>query len=819
MAPVSEKDLDLIAPQRGVTDEELLGLWLQRPVKIYGGVWASTDAVASNIEFSNPWTDWMTNSAVSRKLANHQLLRGNLHLKFVLNGSPYHQGFLGFKYFPYQENNLNAAYDSQQYVIQFPGPILNVSTDTSGEFVCPFYSQKNWIDLAPTEASGYLSTEMGRNLGVLWITPLTALSHVTEATPPPINYSVYAWMENVELAVPTPYVVETEAGFTAKKGGKTENEPESGPVSGPASTVATIASRLSGVPLIGSFAKATEIGANAVGGVAKLFGFSKPTLLDNVGVYKVGIFENHAGGIGFDTANKLSLDPKQETTIDSSVVGLTGDDDMNIMNIAQREGYVTTVTWSSTDVADTVLTQLPVAPGGYAVQTSSIDFDLIHPTPLYWLTRAFAYWTGTLVFKFKFASTRFHRGRLQIAYLPRDATILPTVDWTNVTWNTVVDVNEDNEVEVELPWTQALPWLSTKRILWSDTAFGYPESNGTLVLRVINALEDTSAAATVDIVVTVRAGDDFKVNKPYSQAIQNYYTWIHNETNLPSTRNGYGDTDYVDPTFTAVPTNQLTNPNPALTEAGFTKVESNEPTDCVNFGESMLSLRTLIKRYSHYLAVGAKDRTSDLYGFTLPAHPFDARRVVTSFRAPTTPGWWTNNQTFYTYFRSGFVGLRGGSRYRMFLVDDEKGSTTDDVHVNFLANSVRLVDVGAPFVDEFNSDENFYYADGNGSALSVTHVNGGMECEVPYYSQLNFIHGSAADDRYGLATAGAYASLNSVFAHFQTPHRTGTGGWDHAGRVYIYSAAAEDATFEWFLAAPPLMRPIAGRYGRDATAT
>jgi hypothetical protein len=813
---------DIVAPQRD-TQTELLATWLARPVELTGGVWAST-VVPGNIPCAsfNPWTTWLTNPAVKNKLSNFQLLRGTLHIKFLLNGSPHHQGFVGCKYFPYQENNLNSGYYNVQQMIQLPGVILNVSTDTSGEFVLPFYSQKNWIDLAPLGTYPNLAIEMGTNLGIIYVGPITALRHVSEPTPPSVGYSIYAWMTNVELAVPTPYGVSSEGGFTVTKSGSkpAENGVPYGPISGPATTIATIASRLVSVPYWGLYAKATEIGASAVGEIAKLFGFSKPSLLVQ-GINKIGVMVNHATGIGYDTANKLTLDPQQEVSINPRAIGFVEEDAMTIAHIAQKPGWISTVTWNSTDARDSILAIIPVSPNGYNVSDIDARFTRIDPTPLFWLTRAFLHWSGSLKMHFKFASTRFHRGRVQLAYIPRIDVAIPNLDLTNITWNTIVDLNEDNEVEIVLPWTQALAWASTKAFDYSVYDQPYTIMNGLVVLKVINPLESTAATSSIDVVVTLAAGDDFKVNKPYSQSIQNYFTWFRGMTTMPGYQNQYADVDWDIPLVDNIAYYSMLRPAPALSQGGFTQVESNENTDNVNFGESILSIRGLIKRYAPWLIVTTTEHDGNLFSIVLPAHPYDYRKFATAMKvdAATKPTIEFNYQTFYTYFRSGYVGVRGGTRYRCILNEVDKSTTTNRAHEPHLLSSVSLCDCAAPCLDSYFNDWSTNYIQGNGTALGVTSVDGGSEFEVPYHTPANFIHGSAMDDRYGLGSVGEYTSPNSAYVTMTLPWRAEAADWEYTGRIEVSTAGAEDASFEWFFAAPSLYWIQDGVvFGRDANA-
>jgi len=48
-----------------------------------------------------------------------------------------------------------------------------------------------------------------------------------------------------------------------------------------------------------------------------------------------------------DAVNKLSLDIKQEVTVDPSVVGVSSADEMSIVGLAKRQSYYTTFPWQT----------------------------------------------------------------------------------------------------------------------------------------------------------------------------------------------------------------------------------------------------------------------------------------------------------------------------------------------------------------------------------------------------------------------------------------------------------------------------------------
>jgi hypothetical protein len=57
------------------------------------------------------------------------------------------------------------------------------------------------------------------------------------------------------------------------------------------------------------------------------------------------IYPNIANSNVHDTAMKLTLDVKQENTVDTRVLGLAGEDEMTISSIAKRQSYLTQFGW------------------------------------------------------------------------------------------------------------------------------------------------------------------------------------------------------------------------------------------------------------------------------------------------------------------------------------------------------------------------------------------------------------------------------------------------------------------------------------------
>jgi hypothetical protein len=189
----------------------------------------------------------------------------------------------------------------------------------------------------------------------------------------PITVNVFVWAEDVVLSVPTTALVDglqqgvtqsgvsdyplDEFGFPSyvqqaaskqKKKGPTKkvNNTMSGDefvkdglISKPATAIANAANALSMIPMIAPYAKATSMVATRIGQVAKIFGYSRPQVLEDTRPYVPRYMGNLSNTDTPEPLVKLSVDSKNELTIDTRVMGLGGEDELAIAAIAQRPTF------------------------------------------------------------------------------------------------------------------------------------------------------------------------------------------------------------------------------------------------------------------------------------------------------------------------------------------------------------------------------------------------------------------------------------------------------------------------------------------------
>lgn len=481
-----------------------LSSYLSRPAKIFTFTWG-VGGTAGLLTSISPWSLFFNVVPIKNKLQNFRYIRCNLHVKFVINASQFYYGSLGAFYQPLvtdlgDKSGAAVAYTpGRQVVVSQRNHVwLNPQSVTSAEIVLPFLHYRNFLDLNANSAS--------INMGELGIWEYAKLQSANGVTTGGVTVNAYAWATDVELSGASSAAILQGKQYTA------------GPVSGPASTVQKVAGRLKDIPVIGPFATATEVVAGAVGDVARFFGYTNVPITDDVKPIKSLAFHTLASSTISEPINKLSLQPDAETS-----VGMHHGDNMLdplvIKDFIARESFLCGTAWSTTDSEGRVLFTSAVTPelfefGGNAPQVATF------PTPLSFASSFFQYWNGDIIFKFRIIKSQYHRGRLNICWDVgiNAAPLMPSVGDPSV-FNVVVDLDEEDEVEVRVPYTQAVPFLNlvkNNNSPWSNgpsPGFNYP-GNGTIQVKVLNTLTAPVSTSGIVIQVFVRGAENLHFASP-----------------------------------------------------------------------------------------------------------------------------------------------------------------------------------------------------------------------------------------------------------------------------------------------------------------
>jgi hypothetical protein len=547
-----------------LTPDVALSNFLKRPVEIYSTTWNESDTVTTTANFF-PWKAYLTNSYIKDKLKNYAYIKFDLKLKFMVNASPFYYGAKLVSYQPLQDfhaGGIPTTYQIRNNILYSQRPHIWIypQNNEGGELTLPFLYYWNMVPL-----NYAINAENLGRIDLLNVVPLASANGVTGTG---VSIVVYAWAENVTISGPTCQLL-------------LQSDEYDGPVSSVASAVATGAGYLSKIPIIGRFATATQIGANAIASIASMFGFTNTPVISDTQPYRPNAFPVLASTEQGYPIDKLTVDPKNEVSVDPGCVGISPSDELMISNIASKESYLTSITWSTSHDPNRILFTAAVTPTLLDKPLTSNSERFL--TPMAWVAMLFKYWRGDIIFRFKFVCTQYHRGRVRISYDPMgdNTNHIGSVSDTQTTvFNTVVDLTKDTNVEVRVPYCQALAWLKHDRTLargWTASASPanyYEEkiNNGILNVRVLTKLTAPVASSDVSFLVSVRAAENFELACPADIDSKISYFEIQSDS--------YECTESI--SIVAGHGPSTSDPNRYL----------------INMGENVVSLRQLLHRYN-----------------------------------------------------------------------------------------------------------------------------------------------------------------------------------------------------------------------------
>jgi len=501
-----------------------LAKFLERPLRIQNITW--TEGSTLNTTFQ-PWDNYFHATSVAKKLDNYAFISCNLHVKFVLNASPFYYGASIASYCPITDFNTDSintnvsTNNGRQLIPMTQRPHIKIFPQTcqGGELVLPFFYYQNWLPVGTRSAF--------QNMGTISMNSFSTLQNAGVSAGSGVTISVYAWATDVRLMGATTNLALQSEDLDLQA--KTEySNPNHGIVSQPASAVANIASKLKNIPVIGPYAKATEMISSGVAAVASLFGFTDTPVVEAVCPLKNLPFPALASADISAPIDKLTLDPKQELSVDTRCCGLDGTDEMMISNIVMRESYLTQFNFTHSNVTDDLLFNLFVSPHLLDYETSGAPVTYVASTPLCHISNLFGYWRGDIIFRFRFICSKFHRGRVLIQWDPT-GNIGTVANASNQVFTKIVDISESTDIEVCIPYVQATEWQYTRMFKDSSKylsidygsngtpigpSYDSTVHNGYLSVKCLTVLTSPTSTSDIEVLVSVRGSDNVEFANP-----------------------------------------------------------------------------------------------------------------------------------------------------------------------------------------------------------------------------------------------------------------------------------------------------------------
>jgi hypothetical protein len=796
------------------TPDVSLADFMARPVKIAQYAWAVGAVPVENL--LNPWQEFFSNRRVVNRINNFSLLRCRLCVRVLINGNPFYYGRMLVSYVPLH------LYDQVSYVgtdsidlitaSQRPHIYLDPTNSQGGSLCLPFV----WPDNSSHIPTGNIGA-----LGILSFREMNSLRHANGGTEP-IDVTVFAWAEDLVLSAPT---LEPCAFLVPQAG---QDEYGTGPISRPAGVIARIASSLRSTPIVAPYARATELAASTVSSIAQMFGYSRPNVISEITQMKPVFVGNLANTNVCDTSMKLTLDCKAETTVDTRVMGLSGADEMTITSITTRESYYNTFVWPQNAQPETLLFNAYVTPMMYQ---QAFDGSY-HFTPTCFASLPFNQWRGTLRYRFQVVCSNFHKGRLKIVYDPVGVVSPPEY---NAQYTRIIDISSERDFTIDIGWAARKSFLRIPPLVpdpnFSNTVplpDGFPFSNGVIAVYVVNNLTapNDSVINDVDVNCFMCSTPDFELVEPTDGKIE-LLSLFPNPTNPNLARNSLDSVPGREklmspprsPFFDRLPDDGVPDkdlvlepqagpaddaPAPVAQESQDTICESVDVTDKtlhVLYGDPVVSLRQLFKRYSIYRLVGINPQN----GNGLRRYTFSQYQNYRGYCASGSASTQQNGSiyaynfvlpTLVSWFTPAYACVRGGMRYKAMVTGAQGNSNNNFILANRRSSdNIYFTDqnIFPSNVDGPRTIANYCPSGVAGQCITHTPDNGVIEYELPYYSPDRFQFGryitkeNIIDTQY---RSDSYSLVN--FGNFTTSF----------GGILLHSAAAEDYTLGFFVACP-----------------
>lgn len=502
--------------------------YFARPVSITNGA----IPLGTRTRFFNTqpvFSAWLSYWATGQqRLLGAYGIRATLVFTLQVAATPFHQGLvcLSFQYGADPSAIPAVYFRSQQSctATNLPHVVLDLSSDTMVQLKVPY--------LAPAEFSRVQTNSSDFVYGCLALNNLAVTPAVAGLTAP--TYQLYIHMEDVELfgAAPQSTVnVQVNSGRKVSPVAK-EFESDAYPYSSALSAGSRVAHFVAkGVPSLAAVGGATAWALGKAADLVRYFGYGKPVVADPV--MRVNVIDA-VGEWNTDVPTAcLTLAPTvTNSTAISTHVGYSDVDEMATAYVRSRWSQLCYFSYDTSVAAGSRIYGCPISPlcmwfvapatpayNRYPQPFATAATNAIQPTSLMFLASSCKYWRGSIKFRFTFAKTKMHAGRVMVAFNPDTFTPSLTSALNNpqlvnfasygalgpdpFPHSAVFDLKDGNVFEFTVPYVSPAPYVT------------FPTTTGTLAFFVVNPLLAPSMVAnSISVLVEVCGGNDFEVADP-----------------------------------------------------------------------------------------------------------------------------------------------------------------------------------------------------------------------------------------------------------------------------------------------------------------
>jgi hypothetical protein len=381
-----------------VHDDPYNGTTLRAEIeRVYSDAWAwSSSSAQGALLKTYKFPEWIiaNSSNVTNKLTNYRFFRGSVNVQIRVMGTDFHSGALMCVWRPhcnptslYPQNSSFTALAQMTAASCQNHVIASAASNTVVGFNIPWASNKPWYDLVNDYPDG------NGHLGSIAIFVLAPLGMSASSSVPSVQVQMSFQFQNVQLAGPTFSALGGELynGFVAqgKRGKEAQDMSSKGILSTAFGMVGDVATALIAIPQISGIASAVAPAAKALSGVARYFGYDKPTSIQAPRFMENINMDNPNYGVGMDMTQKLAIDPENAVSTEHTLFGTSE----NVMDFKVWKNKPQIVAYATiTPPTNGEFMMVPVTPM-YCYSFTNTQTFFVN-TPSSFLGSNFMYWRG-----------------------------------------------------------------------------------------------------------------------------------------------------------------------------------------------------------------------------------------------------------------------------------------------------------------------------------------------------------------------------------------------------------------------------------------
>lgn len=497
---------------------------LKNPVLIETATWDTTQMPGTElISFTLPAIFATLDTFHTRMLQVYSYFKPTVNLHFIINPTKFHQGKLIAFYDPMETTVpsgtlLKRRVRNQYMATGQPNVILDAGYANTGVIQIPFEHVLSYMTTN--------SAERAPQMGTVYLMVLNALNVSVGATAE-LDVQVMLSCSDVELHLPIrPHTIQLISEEEPLQLESLENPKPSRGFNAVVDSIMDapqncydfyynlFTGNWNGVgDALGNAWDSTISGTK---GLLQIFGMDKPA-------HPMARTSNRLATIaplshmkGVDNSVRLAATPVGGyTRMDFSSAN---PNEMNIKQIIMTKMMFRQDMWDTTLAQGVSLMRIPVHP---SLSYSTVDaggFTRLQPTFLSYMSLAFEQWHGSINFRFDFAATQFHTGRILAVFEPNSSTTGAVDDLVHYTNNPshLFDLHENKTFEINIPFVSSTPRKNTSNpTAVTDFTLNDEVALGWLSLYVYTPLAvSNNVPNSIQFNSYISAGDDFVFEIP-----------------------------------------------------------------------------------------------------------------------------------------------------------------------------------------------------------------------------------------------------------------------------------------------------------------